>query len=90
MLCTRGNITRLVRRLVDADLVYTRSDRADQRLVWVVLTPLGRDRLVAARRVFTATNRQRFSHLPGDDTERLYQLAGDLADQLAKQRDSNN
>ncbi|BCJ66326.1 MarR family transcriptional regulator [Polymorphospora rubra] len=88
LLCTRGNITRLVRRLVEAGLVRTGSDPADQRLVAVSLTALGRERLTAAHAVFATTNRQRFSHLSDDDTHRLYELAGDLADQLIKQCDS--
>ncbi|MEV7227886.1 MarR family transcriptional regulator [Polymorphospora sp. NPDC051019] len=88
LLCTRGNITRLVRRLVEAGLVRTGSDPTDQRLVAVSLTPLGRERLTAAHAVFAETNRQRFAHLSDDDTHRLYELAGDLADQLIKQCDS--
>lgn len=85
MLCTRGNITRLVRRLLDAGLVRTGSDPADQRVVWVFPTPLGRDRLAAAHTVFTATNRRRFGSLPEEDVERLYELTGDLAELLTKQ-----
>lgn len=85
LLCTRGNITRLVQRLVEAGLVRTGSDPTDQRLVSVSLTPLGRDRLAAAHEVFAATNRRRFGRLSDTDVQRLAELTGLLADQLIGQ-----
>lgn len=87
LLCTRGNVTRLVQRLVDAGLVRTGPDRSDQRLLRVYLTPLGKERLTEADAVFTAANRRRLSSLSTVELSRLRALTGDLADQLIKQRD---
>jgi MarR family transcriptional regulator, 2-MHQ and catechol-resistance regulon repressor len=87
MLCTRGNVTRLVQRLAEAGLVHTGPDKSDQRMVWVYLTPLGRDRLAAADAAFVETNRRRFSRLSAEQLRQLHELTGDLADQLVKHRD---
>jgi len=84
MLCTRGNATRLVRRLAEAGLVSTGSDRADQRLVKVFLTPAGADRLAAARAYHGAANRLRFAGMPEADLRRMAELAGALTTQLVK------
>ncbi|WP_051366757.1 MarR family winged helix-turn-helix transcriptional regulator [Hamadaea tsunoensis] len=87
MLCTRGNATRLVQRLVESGLVRTGPDREDQRLVKVYLTETGADRLAAAKAYHAAANRLRFSGLPEADLARLSELAGALADELGKHLD---
>jgi len=66
-LCTRGNVTRLVQRLLEAGLVAVRSDSADQRLVRVVLTELGADRLAAARRAHAKLNAARLGEFHDDE-----------------------
>jgi MarR family 2-MHQ and catechol resistance regulon transcriptional repressor len=63
LLCTRGNITRLVRRLAQQDLVQCTGDSRDQRLVRVSLTALGADRLDQARVAHTSSVHRRLGAL---------------------------
>jgi MarR family transcriptional regulator, 2-MHQ and catechol-resistance regulon repressor len=84
MLCTRGNVTRLVKRLADAGLVRTGPDPSDQRLVRVHLTTAGADLLEAAEEAHLAVNRRRFAALPPSDLRALKQLLATLCDVLTK------
>lgn len=70
LLCTRGNITRLVRRLEQQGLVHCGGDSRDQRLVRVSLTPTGRARLEEAKTAYTAAVHRRFDALDAP-TQRL-------------------
>ncbi|NUR94874.1 MAG: MarR family transcriptional regulator [Kribbellaceae bacterium] len=74
-LCTRGNVTRLVQRLVEAGLAEIRPDPRDQRLVRVYLTPLGAARLATAETERAELNAARFAEF-GDPA------AADLLDHL--------
>lgn len=82
LLCTRGNITRLVRRLERNGLVQLGGDKDDQRLVRVALTPAGAERLSAARAAHTASVRRRVGALDPETLEALIELTGTLADVL--------
>lgn len=84
MLCTRGNATRLVKRLEEAGLVSTRGHERDQRLVLVTITTEGQRRLGNARTELDATNARRLRAMPRDDLRALETLAGSLAEALAK------
>lgn len=81
-LCTRGNTTRLVQRLVEQGLVEIRGDRADQRLVRVVLTPVGVRRIEAARAAHAELNAKRFSALSDVDMSALLAQLTALAEGL--------
>ncbi|WP_117214908.1 MarR family winged helix-turn-helix transcriptional regulator [Allorhizocola rhizosphaerae] len=87
LLCTRGNVTRLVQRLAEAGLVTTGPGPADLRLVRVHLTRLGQKRLAAADAVLQEANRRRFSGLSARELAQLRELTSDLVDQLIKDRD---
>lgn len=86
-LCTRGNVTRLVQRLVEAGLVDVRSDQSDQRLVRVFLTKLGARRLATAEQAHAELNAERLGgfadHEIADLLSRLTTLAEHLRKHLA-------
>ncbi len=88
LLCTRGNVTRLVQRLAEAGLVSTGPGEADLRLVRVYLTPSGRDRLAAADAAIEEANRRRFSGLSATELAQLRELTSELVCRLVKDRDS--
>lgn len=72
LLCTRGNVTRLVQRLGKRDLVRVGSDEHDQRLVRIYLTAAGKAQLEEAYRLHEASMQRRFGAL---STEQRRQLA---------------
>ncbi len=79
LLCTRGNITRLVQRLQNQNLVKVGSDSNDQRLVRVALTEEGLRRLGAARKAHETSLQRRIGVF---DPQKLQQLS-DLATELS-------
>lgn len=83
-LCTRGNVTRLVQRLVEAGLVDIRSDRSDQRLVRVFLNEAGAEQLAAAERGHIGLNAARFGELTDDEVADLHERLSGLAVHLRK------
>jgi DNA-binding MarR family transcriptional regulator len=78
LLCTRGNITRLVQRLAQQGLVHCRGDERDQRLVRVSLTQQGALRLEEARTVYEAAIHRRLSALDLPSQEILHTLVEGL------------
>lgn len=84
MLCTRGNATRLVKRLEEGGLVRTHGDARDQRLVLVAITTEGERRLSSARTQLDAANARRLHGMPDRDLHALAELIGSLTDVLAK------
>lgn len=83
LLCTRGNITRLVSRMVAADLVRTVGDPSDQRLVRVRLTELGAERLQRAEVLVAEANDRRLASLSEAE---MTQLRGSIAHLIAALR----
>ncbi|MCI0397218.1 MAG: MarR family transcriptional regulator [Chloroflexi bacterium] len=79
LLCTRGNVTRLVRRLEQQGLVLLSGDANDQRLVRVTLTPTGVGRLQAARAAHTASIQRRFQELEPAIRQQLAELTHQVA-----------
>ena len=63
LLCTRGNTTRLVKRLQQQKLIQIGKDANDQRLVRVALTPLGEEKLAAARQAHRDSIQERIGDL---------------------------
>lgn len=84
LLCTRGNAARLVRRLGDSDLVATRGDERDQRLVRVSLTPEGRRRLAEARELLDAATERRVAALTPADARALERVSERLVAALRR------
>lgn len=78
LLCTRGNITRLVQRLEEQGLVQTGSDPADQRLVRVTLTATGLEKRQAAQSAHAAAIQRRFETLPATSQQQLADLTQQL------------
>lgn len=74
LLCTRGNITRLVRRMEQQGMVQCRNDSHDQRLVKVSLTEAGATRLTEARAVYRTAIQRRLSVLNTADQLTLRDL----------------
>jgi DNA-binding MarR family transcriptional regulator len=63
LLCTRGNATRLVKRLQQSNFVQIGKDPNDQRLVRVALTPEGAARFTEARTAHWASIQRRIGAL---------------------------
>lgn len=84
LLCTRGNATRLVRRLVEHGLVCTRGDESDLRVVLVTLTGEGSRRLGIAERALDKTNQRRFGGLSEQERSTLHDLTQTVAEVLGK------
>lgn len=82
LLCTRGNITRLVRRMEEQGLVQTGPDAFDQRLVRVALTAEGVARRAAAHTAHTQAVERRLSSLSPRLQEQLADLTQQLVDSL--------
>lgn len=82
LLCTRGNVTRLVRRLEQQGLVRCTSDSRDLRLVRVSLTPNGAARIDEARTLHNASIGRRFSALPEHERAALVALTQHVASAL--------
>ncbi len=74
LLCTRGNITRLVRRLSKSGLIRTGSDENDQRLVRVFLTQAGEDKLAQAHQLHEASIQRRLARLTPAQRQQLLDL----------------
>ncbi len=87
MLCTRGNATRLVRRLQEQGLVGTRGDDHDQRLVRVDLTDEGRRQLRRARASLDGAGERRLARLSPADLRTLARLTEELAEALRRDLD---
>jgi MarR family 2-MHQ and catechol resistance regulon transcriptional repressor len=83
-LCTRGNVTRVVQRLVEAGLVEIRSDRSDQRLVRVFLTELGAQRLAVAERAHERLNAERLGEFTDEEVADLLSHLTALSQRLRK------
>lgn len=82
LLCTRGNITRLVQRLAQQGLVQTGGDLRDQRLVRVALTPLGSQQRQAAQAAHEASVQRRLSRLGHARRAHLAEMTGWLVEAL--------
>jgi DNA-binding MarR family transcriptional regulator len=82
LLCTRGNITRLVQRMQQQGMVHCGADSYDQRLVKVSLTEAGIARLTDARTVYRAAIQRRLGKLTSADQLALRDLTETVADML--------
>ncbi len=82
LLCTRGNITRLVRRMEEQGLVQTGPDASDQRLVRVALTETGRARREAASTAHIQAVERRLAGLSPAAQQQLAELTRQLVDAL--------
>jgi len=76
LLCTRGNITRLVQRLGKSGLVRVGSDAKDQRLVRIFLTPAGKEKLAQARQLHQVSIQRRLAALTPEQRQQLIDLTG--------------
>lgn len=74
LLCTRGNVTRLVQRLGSSGLIHVGSDERDQRLVRISLTPAGQAKLAQAQQLHEASIQRRLAGLTPDQRQQLIEL----------------
>lgn len=74
LLCTRGNVTRLVQRLSNSGLIQVGSDARDQRLVRISLTPVGQAKLAQAQQLHAASIERRLAGLTPDQRQQLIEL----------------
>jgi DNA-binding MarR family transcriptional regulator len=79
LLCTRGNVTRLVQRLEGQGLVRSGGDPHDHRLVRVAMTPEGAARLETALRLHTRSVERRMGALEPATRHQLAELVRQLA-----------
>jgi DNA-binding MarR family transcriptional regulator len=83
LLCTRGNITRLVQRLEQQGLVQCNGDSRDQRLVRVSLTATGAQRLERAKIAHTSSVHRRLGSLDLTSQQTLHALMQTVATLLS-------
>ncbi|WP_420629415.1 MarR family winged helix-turn-helix transcriptional regulator [Candidatus Leptofilum sp.] len=83
LLCTRGNITRLVQRLSKSGLVRVGSDANDQRLVRIFLTAAGKEKVAEAHQLHQASIQRRLAALTPAQRQQLIDLTA-TAVQLLK------
>ena len=74
LLCTRGNVTRLVQRLGKSGLIQVGSDARDQRLVRISLTAAGQARLAQAHQLHEASIQRRLAGFTPDQRQQLIDL----------------
>lgn len=90
LICTRGNVTRLVARMSSQGLVETVDDAADQRLVRVRITEDGRSRLERARQLLRDHDESRFGRFSRAELDEakvvLERLIGALREDLDELR----
>jgi DNA-binding MarR family transcriptional regulator len=84
MLCTRGNATRLVRRLVELGLVQTRSAEHDQRIVVVTTTPQGKRAFRTADKLLREAAERRLAGISARDQATLARVTRNLSDLLRR------
>jgi DNA-binding MarR family transcriptional regulator len=70
---TSANTTKLVNRMQRSGMVRRELDSGDRRVVWVVLTPLGEEKYLAALPISPA-DREAFSVLSLEEQETLIDL----------------
>lgn len=74
LLCTRGNITRLVKRLEKRNLVRLGNDAHDQRLVRITLTTKGQATFEQARQLHNASIQRRMAAFTPEQRQQLIDL----------------
>ena len=82
LVCTRGNVTRLVRRLIASGLVRTSGDLQDGRVVLVTMTDAGASAYGDAERQLDLATQRRMSTLPREEADLLERLSALLLDAL--------
>lgn len=83
LLCTRGNTTRLVRRLEELNLVQRGEDKYDRRLVRIALTDVGEARLSEAKEAHEDSVARRFHALTPQQQDVLDKLTHSLVQDLS-------
>lgn len=89
LLCTRGNITRLVARMTTQGLISTVGDPNDQRLVRVRITERGADRLAHAEELLAEANARRFAALPSELLDEAREGLARFVEALRRDLDEN-
>lgn len=84
LLCSRGNATRMVRRLEEQGLLATSGHDRDQRLVLVQLTPTGRRLLTQASTALSQIYLQLSEHLPKEFLVQMQPLTDGLVAALER------
>lgn len=74
LLCTRGNITRLVKRLEKLGLVQLGSDAHDQRLVRISLTAEGQATFEQAHQLHNTSIQRRMAAFTPEQRQQLIEL----------------
>lgn len=74
LLCTRGNITRMVQRLKKRELIHVKTDELDQRRLRITLTIVGKEVLMAASQAHIISLQRRFAALDPAQRQQLASL----------------
>lgn len=82
LICTRGNATRLIRRLESQGLVQVQNDTDDRRAVRVTLTEEGENIFIIAHEAHLSSVKERFMALSDIDVHLLASLTKKLVDLL--------
>ena len=82
LLCTRGNVTRMVQRLQKQNLVQTTPDKSDGRRIHITLTHEGQTRLNQAKKHHQAAITRRLDRLDNSSRQQLLQLTQQVSQLL--------
>jgi DNA-binding MarR family transcriptional regulator len=82
LICTRGNATRLMKRMESQNLVHLNGDENDRRIVRATLTEEGRSLFLLAQDSHASSVKERFAALSDIDVNLLASLTKKLVDLL--------
>lgn len=82
LLCTKGNMTRILRNMEKDNLLIRRTDMQDGRIIHLSLTPQGMELLAEVRTAYQAFLQQRYSGLELYEIDSLQRICSRLNRQL--------
>ena len=82
LLCTKGNMTRILRSMEQANLLVRRADPQDGRVVHLSLTAQGMDLLTSVQTAYQGFLQQRYSGLELYEIDSLQRIGSRLNRQL--------
>ncbi len=83
---SKSSATQLIERLVKADLVERFDDQKDRRIVHIVITPAGKQKIIDLKKKFMDKMSKIFSKIPDEDLKELTRIHSNLVETLQKEQ----
>src|SRR5258708_9349705 len=83
---SKSSATQLIERLVKADLVERFDDQKDRRIVHIVITPAGKQKIIDLKKKFMDKMSKIFSKIPDEDLKALTRIHSNLVQTLQKEQ----